>query len=56
MSALADDLLIYCDGGLGNRLNALLSGLALARHFGLEHTVHWPVNANCGAAAYSGAS
>jgi FkbM family methyltransferase len=41
---------IYCDGGLGNRLNALLSGLAISRHFDLDHTIHWPINANCGAA------
>jgi len=50
MVMVAGELRIYCDGGLGNRLNALLSGLALARYFGLEHTIHWPVNANCGAA------
>jgi FkbM family methyltransferase len=43
-------IIIYCDGGLGNRLNALLSGLAISRHFGLARTIHWPVNSNCGAA------
>ncbi len=40
-------MIIYCDGGLGNRLNSLLSGLALARHFEIDHVIHWPENANC---------
>ena len=40
-------LYIFCDGGIGNRLNALLSGLAIARHFNLNHVVHWPVNNWC---------
>ena len=42
--------MIYCDGGIGNRINALLSGLAVARHFKLEYQVHWPVNNWCAAA------
>lgn len=40
-------LYIYCDGGIGNRLNALLSGLAITRHFNLSHVVHWPANNWC---------
>ena len=43
-------LRIYCDGGLGNRLNALVGGLAIAGYFKLEPLVHWPINANCRAA------
>jgi len=42
--------IIYCDGGIGNRINALLSGLAVARHFNLPYQVHWPVNNWCAAA------
>jgi len=42
--------MIYCDGGIGNRINALLSGLAVARHFKLNYQVHWPVNNWCAAA------
>ncbi len=43
------DILIFCDGGLGNRINALASGLAIARHFGLSYCVHWPINNWCAA-------
>lgn len=43
-------LLIYCDGGFGNRFNALVSGLAMARTLDLEPLVVWPVNNWCGAA------
>jgi hypothetical protein len=43
-------LLIYCDGGFGNRLNGLVSGLALAEMVGLEPSVIWPRNNWCGAA------
>ena len=41
------NILIFCDGGLGNRINALASGLALARYFGLSYCVHWPINNWC---------
>lgn len=41
--------LIFCDGGIGNRINALLSGLAIAHHFNLEYCIHWPVNNWCAA-------
>jgi hypothetical protein len=40
-------LLIYCDGGFGNRLNALFSGLALARALEMPATVFWPRNNWC---------
>ena len=45
-------IIIYCDGGLGNRLNALLSGMAIVHYFGIDYVIHWPANQWC-AAAYS---
>ncbi len=45
-------IIIYCDGGLGNRLNALLSGMAIVHFFKLDYIIHWPVNQWC-AAEYS---
>jgi len=42
-------LYIYCDGGFGNRFNALVSGLLIARRTGLRPEVVWPVNNWCGA-------
>jgi len=42
-------LVIYCDGGFGNRFNALVSGLVLARKLALSPQVVWPVNNWCGA-------
>ena len=41
---------IFCDGGIGNRINALISGLALAERFAMHSTVYWPINSWCGAA------
>jgi hypothetical protein len=41
---------IFCDGGFGNRLNTLLSGLAVANLFELRATVYWPRNNWCQAA------
>jgi hypothetical protein len=38
---------VFCDGGFGNRYNALVSGFALARYFGLNFIVHWPRNNWC---------
>lgn len=43
-------LVIYCDGGFGNRFNALVSGLVMARLLQFEPLVVWPVNNWCGAA------
>ena len=40
-------LLIYCDGGFGNRYNTLISGLATAEFLGYQHDVYWPVNNWC---------
>jgi len=44
------DLIVYCDGGFGNRFNALVSGLLLARRTGRAPLFVWPVNNWCGAA------
>tara|TARA_B100001057_G_scaffold499935_1_gene612597 strand:+ start:5931 stop:6803 length:873 start_codon:yes stop_codon:yes gene_type:complete len=39
---------IVCDGGLGNRLNSLYSGLVLCGSKKIEPTVYWPINEYCG--------
>lgn len=33
---------IHCDGGFGNRFNALIVGLALSRNLGFEPIILWP--------------
>lgn len=38
---------VYCDGGLCNRLNALLGGLELARDTNFRLIVSWPINNWC---------
>jgi hypothetical protein len=43
-------LIIYCDGGFGNRFNALVSGLLIGKRTGRQVSVVWPVNNWCGAA------
>jgi len=40
---------IHCDGGLGNRYGALISGLIVAERMRAEPLVYWPANSNCGA-------
>ncbi len=40
-------LIIFCEGGFGNRLNSLYSGMALGINCDLE--VSWPINHYCGA-------
>lgn len=42
-------LSIFCDGGIGNRINALASGLALANYFNLQYCIYWPENNWCAA-------
>jgi glycosyltransferase involved in cell wall biosynthesis len=42
-------LLIFCDGGIGNRINSLVSGLAIARSLKLTYCIHWPINNWCAA-------
>jgi hypothetical protein len=41
--------IVYCDGGLCNRLNALIYALALRNRFGHEWSLSWPSNNWCGA-------
>lgn len=40
---------VLCDGGLANRLNALLFALVLRQKFGHDWRIAWPVNNWCGA-------
>lgn len=40
---------ILCDGGLGNRMAALVSGLITADRLALKPVVNWPANNWCGA-------
>ncbi len=40
---------VLCDGGLANRLNALVFALILKRRFGQAWRISWPVNNWCGA-------
>lgn len=39
---------VVCDGGLGNRLNTLYSGLILCDFKDIEPIIYWPVNEYCG--------
>jgi tetratricopeptide (TPR) repeat protein len=48
--ARSKKIYIFCDGGFGNRLNTLLSGLAIANFFEIRATVYWPRNNWCQAA------
>jgi hypothetical protein len=41
---------VLCDGGLGNRLNALLFALVLKAKYGHPWEIAWPLNNWCGAA------
>jgi hypothetical protein len=41
---------VYCDGGLCNRLNALIYALVLRDRFGHDWSLSWPQNNWCGAA------
>jgi hypothetical protein len=42
-------LIAYCDGGLGNRLNALIGALYFARELDLDLLISWPINRWCSA-------
>lgn len=46
---MKNKILIFCDGGVGNRINSLISGLALAKYFNLPYCIHWPENNWCAA-------
>lgn len=50
--AHATRIQVFCDGGFGNRLNTLLSGLAIAKLLGLQATIYWPRNNWCQAAFF----
>lgn len=41
------NLIIYCDGGFGNRYNALISGLVAADILGYKAEICWPTNNWC---------
>jgi hypothetical protein len=41
--------IIFCDGGLANRLNTLIFGLILKEKFGGKWAISWPINNWCGA-------
>lgn len=38
---------IFCDGGLGNRINSLLGGILLSQKTGGKPVIYWPVNNWC---------
>lgn len=40
---------VFCDGGLSNRLNALVFALILRQRYGHEWRICWPINNWCGA-------
>lgn len=40
---------IFCDGGLGNRLNSLVTGMFLSQKISRPWSVIWPMNNWCGA-------
>lgn len=42
-------LIAYCDGGLGNRLNALIGAIWFARQLHLQLSISWPLNRWCAA-------
>lgn len=41
--------IIFCDGGLANRLNTLIFALILKTKFGGDWAISWPINNWCGA-------
>lgn len=43
-------IFIFCDGGLGNRLNSLIGGLIIAESNNLNPIICWPENNWCGCA------
>lgn len=42
------NLIIFCDGGLGNRLGALIGGVLTAKQLNREPIICWPENTWCG--------
>lgn len=43
-------LILFCDGGLGNRMNVVIGGMLLAKKLNREIVINWPVNQWCGVA------
>ena len=41
-------LIIFCDGGLGNRLGVLIGGILTAKELNREPIICWPENTWCG--------
>jgi hypothetical protein len=41
-------IFVFCDGGLGNRLNSLIGGLVIAESYNLKPIICWPENNWCG--------
>lgn len=41
-------IVIYCDGGLGNRINSLIGGIYLAKSIKRKFQISWPINRWCG--------
>jgi len=41
------DIIILCDGGLGNRLGSLVGGLVIASKLNLNPVICWPCNSWC---------
>ena len=42
------NIFVFCDGGLGNRLNSLIGGLVTAESYNLNPIICWPENNWCG--------
>jgi hypothetical protein len=42
------EFVILCDGGLGNRIGALLGGMVIAKQLDMEPVICWPANTWCG--------
>jgi len=40
-------IIIYCDGGLGNRMGALIGGLLISKAINRQPIIVWPENACC---------
>ncbi len=44
---MQNKLLVYCDGGLANRINCLINGLMLSKIYKIPNEVYWPINRYC---------
>tara|TARA_R110000851_G_scaffold318615_1_gene482588 strand:+ start:2348 stop:3208 length:861 start_codon:yes stop_codon:yes gene_type:complete len=45
---MKNQITIFCDGGLGNRLNSLIGGICTAKKLGRTYIIDWPSNNWCG--------